>query len=65
MAPASAADSELVQVENISRGPNGWSLFGLAQSLRAQGRSAEAATAEEAFGKAWAQADVKLSASRF
>ena len=63
---ARAAAAEQVYREDLRRNPgNGWSLFGLAQSLRAQGRSAEAATAEEAFGKAWAQADVKLSASRF
>jgi tetratricopeptide (TPR) repeat protein len=44
---------------------NGWSLFGLAQALRAQNKTADAAQAEERFKKAWANADVQLSASRF
>jgi hypothetical protein len=44
---------------------NGWSLFGLAQSLRAQGKSADAAAVDERFRRAWARADVTLTASRF
>ena len=44
---------------------NGWSLFGLAQSLRAQKRDAEAADVERRFAAAWRNADVKLTASRF
>jgi predicted Zn-dependent protease len=61
-----AADAEQVYREDLKRNPgNGWSLFGLAQSLRAQGKTAEASKAEADFGKAWARADVKLSASRF
>jgi len=60
------ADAEQVYREDLRRNPgNGWSLFGLAQSLRAQGKTAEAAQADESFRKAWAQADVKLTASRF
>ena len=43
----------------------GIALFGLAQSLRAQGKTTEAAPVEERFRKAWAQADVKPTASRF
>ena len=61
-----AGDAEQVYREDLRRNPgNGWSLFGLAQSLRAQGKTAEAAQVEESFKKAWAQADVKLKASRF
>ncbi len=61
-----AGDAELVYREDLRRNPdNGWSLFGLAQSLRAQGKTAEAAQVDERFKKAWAQADVTLSASRF
>jgi tetratricopeptide (TPR) repeat protein len=61
-----ARDAEQVYREDLQRNPgNGWSLFGLAQSLRAQGQTAEAARTEEGFRKAWAQADVTLSASRF
>jgi tetratricopeptide (TPR) repeat protein len=44
---------------------NGWSLFGLAQALRAQGMEAEAAWAQSGFANAWARADVTLTASRF
>ncbi|MCI0420659.1 MAG: hypothetical protein L0312_15775 [Acidobacteria bacterium] len=61
-----AAEAEVVYWEDLRRYPhNGWSLFGLAQSLRAQGKNEEAAMAEQRFQKAWAQADVTLSASRF
>ena len=60
------ADAEQVYREDLRRNPgNGWSLFGLAQSLRAQGKTAEAAQTGSAFRKAWAQADVTLAASRF
>jgi len=61
-----AADAEQVYREDLRRNPgNGWSLFGLAQSLRAQGKTGEAAQTDESFKKAWAQADVQLTASRF
>jgi len=43
---------------------NGWSLLGLANSLKAQGRDAEAAEAATAFKKAWASADVEITRSR-
>jgi hypothetical protein len=43
---------------------NGWSYFGLAQSLEAQGRDADAAESLAMFEQIWAQADVALSASR-
>jgi len=61
-----AANAEQIYREDLARNPgNGWSLYGLAQSLRAQGKTAEAARVEESFKKAWAQADVTLTASRF
>jgi tetratricopeptide (TPR) repeat protein len=44
---------------------NGWSLYGLASSLRAQGKRAEADWAQQGFTNAWARADVPLTASRF
>ena len=43
---------------------NGWSLYGLAASLEAQGKTEEAAEARAAFEEAWASADVQISASR-
>jgi predicted Zn-dependent protease len=61
-----AADAERVYREDLQRNPgNGWSLFGLAQSLNAQGKTGEAADVEARFRKAWAAADVPLAASRF
>ena len=44
---------------------NGWSLFGLARSLEAQGKDEEAAAVEERFRTAWSRADVLLHSSRF
>jgi tetratricopeptide (TPR) repeat protein len=61
-----AVEAEQVYWEDLRRNPeNGWSLFGLAQALRAQKRDAEAAEVEERFKRAWANADVELSSSRF
>ena len=52
--------------EDLKRFPeNGWSLFGLGQALRAQGKDTEAAAAEARFRRAWAGTDVTLTASRF
>lgn len=46
--------------------PNaGWSLRGLADALRAQGRNAEADAVEAEFREAWARADVWIDGSRF
>jgi len=60
------AEAEAVYREDLKRFPeNGWSLFGLAAALRAQGKSAEAAAVDQRFAKAWSAADVKLTASRF
>jgi len=44
---------------------NGWALFGLAQSLRAQGKSAAGKKVDEEFQRAWKNADVTLKASVF
>jgi hypothetical protein len=61
-----AADAERVYREDLARFPeNGWALFGLAQSLRAQGREVEATQVEQRFANAWAGSDVTLTASRF
>jgi tetratricopeptide (TPR) repeat protein len=60
------AEAEAVYREDLKRFPeNGWSLFGLAAALKAQGKSAEAAAVNGRFAKAWQRADVKLTASRF
>ncbi|HKV80244.1 MAG TPA: hypothetical protein VJP02_19000 [Candidatus Sulfotelmatobacter sp.] len=44
---------------------NGWALFGLWQSVRAQDRRADAQEIRERFDRAWKNADVVLSASVF
>ena len=44
---------------------NGWALFGLSQSLRAQGKAAEAQKVEQEFQRVWKNADVTLKASVF
>ncbi|MEO8075695.1 MAG: hypothetical protein ABI818_05150 [Acidobacteriota bacterium] len=44
---------------------NGWSLFGLAQSQKAQKKDGEAAALERQFADAWKHADVTLTASVF
>jgi hypothetical protein len=52
--------------EDLKRFPeNGWSLFGLRQSLVAQGKTTEARAVGRRLTKAWRMADVKLNASRF
>jgi tetratricopeptide (TPR) repeat protein len=59
-------EAEAVYRDDLKRNPdNGWSLYGLAQSLQAQGKTADAAAAQARFQKAWALADVTLAASRF
>jgi len=40
---------------------NGWSLFGLSQALRAQGRNEAAALIEREFAAAWDKSDVTLA----
>ena len=59
-------EAERVYREDLEVFPaNGWSLFGLQQSLAAQGKTTEAEAAGEQFAAAWQYADVELTASRF
>jgi tetratricopeptide (TPR) repeat protein len=59
-----AREAEVVYWEDLRRNPeNGWSLFGVAQALKAQGTDASAVEAR--FKKAWADADVVPTGSRF
>lgn len=44
---------------------NGWSLYGLAKSLRVLGENEKAARVEEEFKKAWKYADIPAPASLF
>lgn len=66
MAAKRPTEAEAVYREDLQRNPeNGWALFGLAQSLRAQGKETEARPIEDQFSTAWYAADVMLAASRF
>jgi len=59
-------EAEVIFWQDLNKhAENGWSLFGLAQALRAQGKAAEAALAESRFRKAWKDSDITLSSSRF
>lgn len=61
-----AADAEKTYREDLKRHPeNGWSLYGLLASLRAQGKTQEAQAVEQRFRNVWRLADVTLTASRF
>jgi tetratricopeptide (TPR) repeat protein len=58
-------EAEAVYWEDLKKNvENGWSLSGLAQALRAQGKNDDAAAIEARFRKAWTEADVTLVASR-
>src|SRR5437667_1586294 len=60
------AEAETVYWEDLKRNrENGWSLFGLMQALKAQGKNDDAALVETRFKKAWSHADVTVSDSRF
>ncbi len=58
------ADAERVYREELEDHPNnGWSLFGLQQALRAQGKPSPDVEAE--FEESWARSDTWMAASRF
>jgi tetratricopeptide (TPR) repeat protein len=59
------AEAEQVYRDDLAKLPeNGWSLFGLAESLAAQRKSDDEAAATKAkFEKIWAKADVKITTS--
>jgi len=60
------AQAEAVFRADLERYPdNGWSLHGLAASLRAQDEPQQAAEVEQRFAQAWANADVTLPGARF
>jgi tetratricopeptide (TPR) repeat protein len=59
-----AAEAEQVYRADLKKLPDtGWSLYGLAQSLRAQGKADEAAPYEKKFERVWAKADTKINSS--
>ena len=60
-----ATEAETVYRKDLEVYPaNGWSLMGLAQSLRTQGKSAEADQVRQRFAQVWAGDDRELAASR-
>ena len=66
LAASRPAEAETVYWEDLKRNrENGWALYGLLQALKAQNKTDEAALVEARLKKAWARADVTLSASRF
>ena len=66
LAAGRPAEAEVVYWEDLRRKPgNGWSLFGLLQALKAQGKAELATEIQMRFNKAWANADFELTASRF
>ncbi len=55
------AEAEQAFRDELTRNPeNGWSLHGLAQALKAQGRTRRRKEVADRFAKAWANADVDL-----
>jgi tetratricopeptide (TPR) repeat protein len=58
------AEAEQVYRDDLRKLPgNGWSLFGLSQSLRLQGKVAEAKVVRTQFEKVWAKADIDINSS--
>ena len=58
--------AEAAYREDLNTFPNnGWALRGLQQSLRAQGKNAEAEALKPQLTTAWKYADIQLSASRY
>ncbi|HSM62203.1 MAG TPA: hypothetical protein VK849_15450 [Longimicrobiales bacterium] len=61
-----AEEAETVYRLSLDDHPhNGWSLLGLEQALRAQGRGAEADAVRANFEQAWARADHWIRSSRY
>jgi tetratricopeptide (TPR) repeat protein len=59
-------EAETIYWEDLRKNrDNGWALYGLLVALKAQNKTSEAALIEARFKKAWADADVELTASRF
>jgi hypothetical protein len=65
LAAGRPAEAEAVYWQDLSQNrENGWALFGLQQSLQAQGKTEAADMIEARFRKAWSRADIQLTASR-
>ncbi len=61
-----AGEAEQVYRDALVQHPhNGWSIYGLEQALRSQGREAEADEARAWFREAWPNTDTLIRSSRF
>lgn len=59
-------EAEVVYWQDLEKyRDNGWALFGLYQTLQAQGRSSEAYDVHRRYRAAWKDAEVTLGSSRF
>jgi predicted Zn-dependent protease len=59
-------EAERVYRADLEQHPhNGWALLGLAQSLRAQQRTKEAAQVQQELDRAWSQADITPNRSAY
>ena len=64
LAAGKAAEAQTVFEEDLHEYPmNGWSMFGLAQALAAQGDEAGASATRARFERTWQLADVELTSS--
>jgi tetratricopeptide (TPR) repeat protein len=60
------AEAEKVYLDDLKvNRENGWSLTGLQQSYLKQGKKSEMTNTAKRFGKAWKNADVAITSSRF
>ncbi|MGB3562496.1 MAG: tetratricopeptide repeat protein [Thermoanaerobaculia bacterium] len=65
LAAGRPAEAEKIYREDLETFPdNGWTLFGLEQSLETQGKTDEATAVAGQFKKAWQHADIELASSR-
>ena len=59
-------EAEAVYRQDLQQHPNnGWSLFGLVQTLKAQDKENAAKQTQQTFQDAWSQADFELTLSQF
>ncbi|GBF81853.1 tetratricopeptide repeat protein [Aphanothece sacrum] len=55
-------EAEAVYKEDLQKYPgNGWSLYGLAESLRMQGKTEAAQKVQQQFDQAWSKADISMT----
>jgi tetratricopeptide (TPR) repeat protein len=60
------AEAEVVYLEDLKKNPeNGWSLTGLQQAQLRLGKKSEVVATAKRFTKAWKNADVAISSSRY